>query len=189
MQLPEQDRYSHNREYLLARIAVLMGGRIAEELFMNQMTTGASNDFEHATELAHKMVSSWGMSDELGPRTYGDAHNEVFLGRDMSTRRDLSDSTALKVDIEISRIIDEQYDRARKILEENRDKVEAMAKALMDWETLDAKQINDIMAGQEPRPPQDAADDGSSGGSSADGKKKPRGKVKPRLDKPAGNQI
>jgi len=189
MQLPEEDRYSHNREYLLARIAVLMGGRIAEELFMNQMTTGASNDFEHATELAHKMVSSWGMSDELGPRTYGDSNSEVFLGRDMSTRRDLSDSTALKVDIEISRIIDEQYDRARSILEENRDKVEVMAKALMDWETLDSDQINDIMGGQDPRPPEDAPDDGSSGDSTTDGKKKPRSRVKPRLDKPAGNQI
>ncbi|MBS1270404.1 MAG: ATP-dependent zinc metalloprotease FtsH [Gammaproteobacteria bacterium] len=188
MQLPEQDRYSHNREYLLARIAVLMGGRIAEELFMDQMTTGASNDFEHATELAHKMVSSWGMSDELGPRTYGDAISEVFLGRDMSTRRDLSDSTSLKVDIEISRIIDEQYDRARQILEGNRDKVEVMAKALMDWETLDSNQINDIMSGHDPRPPRDTPDDGPSGNSSADGKKKPRSKAKPRLDEPAGNQ-
>ncbi|MGA8258597.1 MAG: ATP-dependent zinc metalloprotease FtsH [Arenicellales bacterium] len=189
MQLPEEDRYSHNRDYLLARIAVLMGGRIAEELFMNQMTTGASNDFQHATELAHKMVSSWGMSDELGPRTYGDSNSEVFLGRDMSTRRDLSDSTALKVDIEISRIIDEQYDRARKILEANRDKVEVMAKALMDWETLDAEQINDIMAGHDPRPPEDAPDDDPSGNSSVGSGKKRRPKVKPRLDKPAGNQI
>jgi len=188
MQLPEEDRYSHNREYLLARIAVLMGGRIAEELFMGQMTTGASNDFEHATELAHKMVSSWGMSDELGPRTYGDSNSEVFLGRDMSTRRDLSDSTALKVDMEISRIIDEQYDRARRILEENRDKVEVMAKALMDWETLDADQINDIMAGNNPRPPEDAPDDDPSGDSSIDKSRKPRPKVKPRMDRPAGNE-
>jgi cell division protease FtsH len=107
----------------------------------------------------------------------------------MSNRRDLSDSTALKVDMEISRIIDEQYDRARRILEENREKVEIMAKALMDWETLDSEQINDIMAGKDPRPPEGAPGDGPSGDSSADDRKKPRAKVKPRLDKPAGNEI
>src|SRR5690606_7681085 len=124
MQLPETDRYSHNREYLLARIAVLMGGRIAEEVFMNQMTTGAANDFEQATNLAQRMVSSWGMSEELGPRTYGEREHEVFLGRDVSTNRNLSNETAARVDKEVTRIIEEQYKRARQIIEDHRDRIE-----------------------------------------------------------------
>ncbi|MDA9982385.1 ATP-dependent zinc metalloprotease FtsH, partial [Gammaproteobacteria bacterium] len=105
MQLPVEDRYSQDREYLLARIAVLMGGRIAEELFMKQMTTGAANDFEQATQLAQNMVSRWGMSDVLGPRVYGDNQSEVFLGRDVTTHRNLSDDTAEKVDDEVTRIV------------------------------------------------------------------------------------
>ncbi len=186
MQLPEEDRYSHDREYLLARIAVLMGGRIAEELFMKQMTTGASNDFEQATELAHKMVARWGMSDHMGPRVYGDNEAEVFLGRDVVTHRNLSESTAQQLDAEITRIIDEQYARARKILEDNRDKVEIMAKSLMEWETLESDQIDDIMAGKEPKPPQDE----SSAPSPPSDKEKhqDRPEVKPRLDEPAGDQ-
>ncbi len=188
MQLPEEDRYSHDREYLLARIAVLMGGRIAEEIFMKQMTTGASNDFEQATELAQKMVARWGMSEELGPRVYGENQSEVFLGRDVTTHRNLSDLTAQKVDSEITRIIDEQYSRARQVLEENRDKVEAMAKALMEWETLDAQQIDDIMNGREPRPPEDADTPSATppGATPKPGGRRPQ--VKPRLDEPAGDQ-
>ncbi|WP_424947614.1 ATP-dependent zinc metalloprotease FtsH [Candidatus Spongiihabitans sp.] len=153
VQLPETDRYSHNRDYLLARIAVLMGGRIAEEVFMNQMTTGASNDFEQATQLSQNMVSRWGMSDSLGPRVYGDNQSEIFLGREMSTHRNVSPETAEKVEQEVSRIIEHEYDRARKIIEQNRDKVEAMAKALLEWETLDAAQVDEIMAGKQPTPP------------------------------------
>jgi len=156
MRLPEEDRYSHNREYLLADIAVLMGGRIAEEVFMGQMTTGASSDFERATKLAQNMVSRWGMSDELGPRVYGEDQNEVFLGRDMGSNKTMSDATAEMVDAEISRIINEQYARARDILENNREKVELMSKALMEWETLDSDQIADIMEGRQPRPPADS---------------------------------
>jgi cell division protease FtsH len=187
MQLPEEDRYSHDREYLFARIAVLMGGRIAEELFMKQMTTGASNDFEQATELAHKMVARWGMSDDMGPRVYGDNEAEVFMGRDLVTHRNLSESTAQKLDAEVTRIIDEQYARARKILEDNHDKVEVMAKALMEWETLESDQIDDIMAGKEPKPPQDL---GGTPPSSPPDKEKhqDRPEVKPRLDEPAGDQ-
>ena len=153
MQLPEEDRYSHNREYLLARIAVLMGGRIAEEVFMNQMTTGASNDFEHATQLAQNMVQRWGMSDALGPRVYGDNQSEVFLGREMNTQRNVSPQTAEKVEQEVTRIIEDEYDRARKIIEDNRDKIEVMANSLLDWETLDAHQVDEIMAGKPPTPP------------------------------------
>ena len=114
MQLPEEDRYSHNREYVLARIAVLMGGRIAEEVFMDQMTTGASNDFEQATELAQNMVSRWGMSDSLGTRVYGDNQSEVFLGRDVTTHRNLSNAVAEQVDREVTRIISEQYESCQK---------------------------------------------------------------------------
>ena len=153
MQLPTEDRYSQDRERLLSMIAVLFGGRIAEELFMNQMTTGASNDFERATEIARRMVTQWGMSDELGTMVYGENEGEVFLGRSVTTHKSVSEATMQKVDAEIRRIIDQQYRVARKILEENRDKVEAMTKALLEWETLDADQIGDIMAGKPPRPP------------------------------------
>ncbi len=152
MQLPEQDRYAYDREYLMSRIAVLFGGRIAEELFMNQMTTGASNDFERATAMARDMVTRYGMSD-LGVMVYGENEGEVFLGRSVTQHKNVSEATMQKVDAEIRRIIDEQYALARKLLDENRDKVEAMTKALLEWETIDAEQIDDIMAGKQPRPP------------------------------------
>jgi cell division protease FtsH len=184
MQLPTEDRYSHDRESLLSTIAVLMGGRIAEEIFMHQMTTGAANDFERATDLARNMVMRWGMSDVLGTRVYGDNQSEVFLGRDVMTHKNMSNAVAEVVDKEIRRIIDEQYARARAIIEENRDKVEKMTKSLLEWETLDSEQINAIMAGKEPRPP---ADVGGSPKDDAGSPKKPSGKaVKPRLDAPAG---
>jgi cell division protease FtsH len=153
MQLPEQDRYSMDREMILQNIAVLFGGRIAEEIFMAQMTTGASNDFERATDLARNMVTRWGMSDELGPMVYGENEGEVFLGRSVTVHKNVSETTMQKVDGEIRRIVDQQYALARKIIEDNRDKVEVMAKALLEWETLDADQINDIMEGRPPRPP------------------------------------
>jgi len=153
MQLPEQDRYSQDRDRLLNMIAVLFGGRIAEEIFMNQMTTGAANDFERATEIARRMVTQWGMSDSLGPMVYGENEGEIFLGRSITTHKNVSEATMQKVDQEIRRVIDEQYSLSRRLLEENRDKVEAMAKALLEYETIDADQINDIMAGMPPRPP------------------------------------
>jgi cell division protease FtsH len=153
MQLPTEDRYSQDRDRLLSMIAVLFGGRIAEELFMNQMTTGASNDFERATEIARRMVTQWGMSDELGTMVYGENEGEVFLGRSVTTHKSVSEATMQKVDAEIRRIIDQQYRVARKILEDNREKVEVMAKALLEYETLDADQIGDIMSGKPPRPP------------------------------------
>jgi cell division protease FtsH len=153
MQLPEQDRYSQDRERLLQTIAVLFGGRIAEEIFMSQMTTGASNDFARATDLARRMVTQWGMSDALGPMVYGEEEGEIFLGRQVTTHRNVSEATMQKVDAEIRRIIDQQYALARRLIEESRDKIEAMTAALLEWETLDAEQINDIMAGRKPRPP------------------------------------
>ena len=153
MQLPEQDRYSMDKEQILQNISVLFGGRIAEELFMGQMTTGASNDFERATALARRMVTEWGMSEALGPMVYGENDGEVFLGRSITTHKNVSEATMQRVDAEIRRIIDQQYALARRLLEENRDKVEIMAKALLEWETIDADQINDIMGGRPPRPP------------------------------------
>ncbi|MHB1142483.1 MAG: ATP-dependent zinc metalloprotease FtsH [Sulfuricaulis sp.] len=184
MQLPTEDRYSHDRESLLSTIAVLMGGRIAEEVFMHQMTTGAANDFERATDLARNMVMRWGMSDVLGTRVYGDNQSEVFLGRDVMTHKNMSNAVAEVVDREIRRIIDEQYAKARAIIEENREKVERMARALLEWETLESDQIEDIMMGREPRPP---AGTGGTPKGDAGTPKKPSGKaVKPRLDSPAG---
>ncbi|MGZ5227779.1 MAG: ATP-dependent zinc metalloprotease FtsH, partial [Burkholderiales bacterium] len=153
MQLPAEDRYSMDSEMILQNIAVLFGGRIAEEIFMKQMTTGASNDFERATEMARNMVMRWGMSESLGPMVYGENDGEVFLGRSITTHKNVSESTLQKVDGEIRRIIDQQYALARRLIEENREKVEAMAKALLEWETIDAEQINDIMEGRPPRPP------------------------------------
>jgi cell division protease FtsH len=186
MQLPKEDRYSHDRDYLLSMIAVLMGGRIAEEVFMEQMTTGAANDFERATEIARNMVTRWGMSDALGTRVYGDNQNEVFLGRDMVTHRNLSDATAQMVDSEIRRIIDDEYARARRIIEENRDKVEKMAKALLEWETLESEQIQDIMSGKEPRPPADLGGSEPRGRDQDSEPEEREPSVEPRLDRPAG---
>ena len=153
MQLPEGDRYSMDKERLLCTIAVLFGGRIAEELFMNQMTTGASNDFERATAIARDMVTRYGMSTELGPMVYAENEGEVFLGRSVTKTTHMSEDTMQKVDHQIRKIIDEQYAVARSILENNRDKVEIMTKALLEWETIDADQINDIVEGRPPRPP------------------------------------
>ena len=153
MQLPEGDRYSMDKERLLCTIAVLFGGRIAEELFMDQMTTGASNDFERATAIARDMVTRYGMTDSLGPVVYAENEGEVFLGRSVTKTTHMSEATMQMVDKEIRKIIDEQYARARTILENSREKVEIMTKALLEWETIDADQIGDIIEGRPPRPP------------------------------------
>ena len=170
MQLPQEDRYSMDKEHILQNISVLFGGRIAEEIFMNQMTTGASNDFQRATEMARRMVTEWGMTNELGPMVYSENEGEVFLGRSVTNQKNVSEATMQKVDSEIRKIIDEQYKIARNLIEENKDKMEAMAKALLEWETIDSDQIDDIMNGKKPRPPKpsssskpddDSADDNS----------------------------
>ena len=153
MSLPERDKYSYDRDYMLQQISMLFGGRIAEEVFMGQMTTGAANDFERATELARNMVTRYGMSDALGPMVYAENEGEVFLGRSVTTQKNVSESTMQKVDGEIRRIIDEQYGLARRLIIENRDKVESMTAALLEWETIDAEQIADIFEGRPPRPP------------------------------------
>ncbi|WP_333708456.1 ATP-dependent metallopeptidase FtsH/Yme1/Tma family protein, partial [Ottowia beijingensis] len=171
MSLPEQDRYSYDKEYMLNQISMLFGGRIAEEVFMNQMTTGASNDFERATNLARDMVMKYGMSEALGPMVYAENEGEVFLGRSVTKTTNISEETMQKVDAEVRRIIDEQYALARKLIEDNQDKMHAMAKALLDWETIDGEQLDDIMAGRAPRPPRDftprTPSSGGSGGTPA----------------------
>jgi len=123
---------------------------------MHQMTTGASNDFERATALARSMVTQWGMSDAMGPMVYGENDGEVFLGRSITTHKNVSEVTMQQVDAEIRKIIDDQYSLAKKLILDNRDKVEAMAKTLLEWETIDAEQIQDIIDGRPPRPPKPA---------------------------------
>jgi cell division protease FtsH len=180
--LPEEDRYGYDREFLYARIAVALGGRIAEEIFMNQMTTGASSDFESATEMAHNMVARWGMSDAVGTRVYADSQQNGGLGGNTSSN--MSDKTADLIDTEVSRILGEQYDRAKKILEDNRDKVELMTRSLMEYETLDAAQIAEVMEGKDPTPPSDLpVPKKKDSGDGSDGKPS----IKPQMDKPASD--
>ena len=155
MSLPAADRYSYDREFMLSQISMLFGGRIAEEVFMNQMTTGASNDFERATGLARDMVTRYGMTEALGPMVYAENEGEVFLGRSVTKTNNMSEATMQKVDGEVRRIIDQQYLVARTLIEDNKDKMHAMAKALLEWETIDGDQLDDIIDGKEPRPPKD----------------------------------
>ena len=157
MFLPEQDRYSYSKQRLNSQIASLFGGRIAEEMVFgaDAVTTGASNDIERATEIARNMVTKWGLSDLLGPLTYTEEDGEVFLGRSVTQHKQVSDETAHTIDKEVRKIIDANYKRAETILREHRDKLEAMADALMKYETIDESQLKDIMAGKEPRAPED----------------------------------
>lgn len=174
MQLPEEDRYSYDRDYLLTRIAILFGGRIAEEVFMNQMTTGASNDFERASQLARDMVMRYGMSDKMGVMVYAENEGEVFLGRSVTKTTHISEKTMQAVDAEIRRILDEQYKRARELIEGHQKEMHRMAKALLDWETIDGDQIDDILAGNEPRPPK----------SPVTGSAKPEPRKKEKVEEP-----
>jgi cell division protease FtsH len=153
-QLPEHDRVNLYKDRMLEELAILFGGRAAEEVFLHSMSTGASNDFERATKMARDMVTRYGMSDSLGTMVYVDTESESIFGR--NSTKTVSELTQQKVDAEIRTLIDSQYALARSILEQNRDKVEAMVAALLEWETIDAEQINDIMDGRPPRPPKPA---------------------------------
>ncbi len=155
--LPEDDRFSYTRQRLESQISSLFGGRIAEELIFgpDMVTTGASNDIQRATELARNMVTRWGLSDKLGPLSYGEDEQEVFLGHSVTQHKVVSDETTHLIDKEIRYFIDNNYHRAKQLLQENMDKLHAMAAALMKYETIDADQISDIMDGKEPRPPKD----------------------------------
>ena len=164
MFLPEEDRYSHSKRSIRSQICSLFGGRIAEELTLGNdgITTGASNDIERATRMARAMVTKWGLSDELGPLMYDEDNGEVFLGKSAAsaTRSHVSDETASKIDAEVRAIIDDCYATATNLLEENRDKLDVMAEALLEYETIDRQQIDDIMAGRKPRPPESWKDSG-----------------------------
>ena len=153
--LPERDRYSLDKIRMLNTISMLFGGRIAEEVFMGEMTTGASNDFERATGIARDMVTRYGMTDALGTMVYAENEGEVFLGRSVTKTTSMSEETMRAVDAEVRRIIDEQYKVARDLIEGNQDKMHAMANALLEWETIDSDQVEDIMQGKPPRPPKD----------------------------------
>jgi cell division protease FtsH len=160
MYLPTEDRYSESKQRLESMISSLYGGRLAEELVFgtDKVTTGASNDIQRATEMARSMVTKWGLSEKLGPLTYSEEEGEVFLGHSVAQHKNVSDETAHIIDEEIRAVIDRNYDRARTILVENMDKLHAMAQALMKYETIDGDQIDDIMAGKDPRPPKDWSD-------------------------------
>ncbi|WP_110647809.1 ATP-dependent zinc metalloprotease FtsH [Salinicola peritrichatus] len=167
MFLPEEDRYSFSRQQIISQICSLFGGRIAEEMTLgpNGVTTGASNDIKRATELAHSMVAKWGLSEEMGPLMYDEDESHQFLGGPGQGGGKLtSGETSTRLDKEVRRIIDECYAMARKILEENRDKLDLMAEALMQYETIDADQLKDIMQGRKPRPPKDWDDNGPTTG-------------------------
>ncbi|MCQ9327274.1 ATP-dependent zinc metalloprotease FtsH [Neisseria dentiae] len=154
-QLPERDRISMYKDQMLSQISILYGGRIAEDLFVGRISTGASNDFERATQIAREMVTRFGMSDKMGQMVYAENEGEVFLGRSVTRSQHISEKTQQEVDAEIRRILDEQYAVAYKILDENRDKMETMCKALMEWETIDRDQVLEIMEGKQPSPPKD----------------------------------
>jgi cell division protease FtsH len=183
MFLPDGDRMSYSRQWLESNISTLFGGRIAEEIIFGAeaVTTGAQSDIQRATEIARNMVTKWGLSDRLGPLTYSEDEQEVFLGHAVTQHKSVSDETSHIIDEEVRNIIDRNYGRARTILDENLDKLHAMAEALIKFETIDAGQIDDIMAGRTPRLPRDwdEADEprrggrrpasGVSGGSAAEG--------------------
>ena len=185
--LPLEDKYSISKEKLESTISALYGGRLAEEMTLGPdgVTTGASNDIERATEIARNMVTKWGLSDRLGPLTYSEEEGEVFLGRSVTQHKQVSDVTAHVIDEEVRKIIDRNYNRAKALLAENKDKLENMAQALMKYETIDHSQIVDIMEGREPQPPEGWEDPG--GRKKTGGKKASKRKAsKRKAPKPIG---
>ena len=157
MQLPVDDRHSYSKEFLYDSLAILMGGRVAEELVFQQITTGAGNDIERATDLARKMVCEWGMSEDLGPLTFGKKDEEIFLGREIATRRDYSEEIAHKIDSEVKRLVTENYERAKRMLHENMAALKALAEALLEKEVLDGSEIDQIIQGALPQEAQGAS--------------------------------
>ncbi|MFP4079488.1 MAG: ATP-dependent zinc metalloprotease FtsH [Ectothiorhodospira sp.] len=187
MFLPDEDRYSHSKTRLESQICSLFGGRIAEEIIFgaDKVTTGASNDIERATSIARNMVTKWGLSDRLGPLAYGEDEGEVFLGRQVTQHKQLSDETAHAIDEEIRRVIDSSYERARTILNEHLEKLHTMARALIKYETIDLDQINDIMDGREPRDPDDWNGNEPEGGSRVQDEDEGEGDAKGVIGGPA----
>ena len=173
MQLPEEDRFSYTKNYLETQLCVLFGGRIAEEMIHGKggVTTGASNDIQRATEIAHNMVTHWGLSERMGPLTYAEDEGEVFLGRSVTQHKNISDDTAQAIDEEVRRIIDDTYKKAEQLLDENVDILHSMADALMKYETLDADQVKDLMARTDVRKPKGWDDNNSDTPSGTSGAK------------------
>jgi len=159
--LPEDDRFSYSKQRLESSISSLFGGRVAEELIFGaeSVTTGAQNDIHRATDIARSMVTKWGLSDRLGPLTYSEEEQEVFLGHSVAQHKSVSDETNHLIDEEVRRFIERNYARARQLLTDNTEKLHAMAAALIKYETIDADQIDDIMSGRPPRPPKDWNDE------------------------------
>jgi cell division protease FtsH len=148
LQLPMADKYHYNREYLLNDIAIFMGGRAAEEIVLKNMTTGARSDIERATSMARRMVTEWGMSDKLGPLSYGKKEEQIFLGREIAQHRDYSEQTAIEIDSEVKRIVTENYERAKKLITDRRETLDRLTTALLEKETLDGPEIDAIVNGQ-----------------------------------------
>jgi cell division protease FtsH len=180
MFLPEQDKYSISRKQLDSQLASLFGGRVAEEIVfgIENVTTGASNDIERATQLARNMVTRWGLTDALGPLAYSEDEDEVFLGRSVTQHKHVSDETALKIDMEIRSIIETAHKTATDLIQSNREKLEVMTDALMKYETIDSSQIDQIMEGKIPDPPEDWDDSGSDGGKKVEGDSSPESATK-----------
>jgi cell division protease FtsH len=147
-QLPESDKHNYTKEFVEGQITILMGGRCAEKIFLETETTGAANDIEVATERARKMVTEWGMSDAMGPLTFGKKEEQIFLGREIAQHRDYSEATAIRIDEEVRRIVDEAYQRSWDILDSNREALIRLAEALLEFETLDILEIEAIIKGQ-----------------------------------------
>jgi cell division protease FtsH len=147
-QLPEVERFSHSKEYAENNIAVLMGGRLAEEVIFSEKSTGAGNDIEKATELARKMVCEWGMSEKLGPLSFGKKEEQIFLGREIAQHRDYSESTAAAIDAEVREIVVKQYRRAKELLEAHLSELHHLAEALLERETLNGEEINQVIQGK-----------------------------------------
>jgi cell division protease FtsH len=184
-QLPEADKHNYTREYIEGQIAILMGGRCAEKMFLDQETTGAANDIEVATERARKMVTEWGMSPAMGPLTFGKKEEQIFLGREISQHRDYSEDTAIRIDQEVKRIVEEGYGHAARILEENRDTLVRLAEALLEYETLDIIEIEAIIKGQPIKPRTGVPSDPDPEGT-ATREKEPGGSPRPHLMNPEG---
>ena len=185
MYLPEQDRVSHSKQHLESMISSLFGGRLAEAIIYgnDKVTTGASNDIERATEIARKMVTQWGLSEKMGPLLYAEDENEVFLGRSVTQHKHMSDDTARAIDEEVKSVIDRNYQRAKKLLEENEDILHSMKDALVRYETIDADQIDDLMNRRDVRQPKDW-DDRDSGGNDSDGGAAKAENTEERPDRP-----
>jgi cell division protease FtsH len=183
-QLPTDEKHNYSRDYLNDQIAILLGGRIAEEITMDSLTTGAGNDLERATELARRMVCEWGMSDSMGPLTFGKKEEQIFLGREIAQHQDYSEDTALKIDHEVKRFVTQNYERSHKLLAEHKDKLVKIADALLANEVLDAEQVRRLAAGlplelaqpASPRPPVPDETEGRA--------RKERTPIVPALNKP-----